>query len=317
MTAPAAPLVIRPARRDDLAAAAAIYAENESDANTRYHPLLHEADDPAATMRAALEDLTLLHDENPDQVWVAERDGVIGFAAAAMRGHHWHLTYLFVAVAAREHGVGAELLAAIHAAGRAAGCTAFTLQASDDPRALTRYFRLGLVPQPFSVVWGTSTPRFPTPTLDARLSPVPIAPDDEATLHTIDDIDKAVRGVRRRPDLLRWLADGATGALLLDRESAKPAGYFLVSAQADSSRIGPVAALDPARFGEVLASALAAAGARHTPGLSWTVVMPGENHAAITPLLDAGFRPRWCDAFFGSEPVGRWESYLFHDMDLL
>lgn len=313
----AASLVVRTARRDDLEAAAAIYAANESDANTRHHPLLRERDDPAATARAALDDLLLLHEEDPRQAWVAEREGVIGFAAAAIRGHHWHLTYLFVDPVAREKGVGAELLNAIHTAGRDAGCTAFTLQASDDPRALTCYFRLGLVPQPFSVVWGTSNPRFPSPALDNRLQAVSIARDDEAVLNTIDDIDKAVRGVRRRRDILRWLDGGETGALLLDRESGKPAGYFLVSSNKDEARIGPVASLDEPRFGEVFATALAAAGPLHRPGLTWTVVAPGENHASIAPLLDAGFRPRWCDAFFASAPVGRWESYLFHDVDLL
>jgi hypothetical protein len=58
-------------------------------------------------------------------------------------------------------------------------------------------------------------------------------------------------------------------------------------------------------------------GLRRWPGVIRSVVAPGGNHASIAPLLDADFPPRWCDAFFASAPIGRWESYLFHDMDLL
>ncbi|MFN8594186.1 MAG: GNAT family N-acetyltransferase [Thermomicrobiales bacterium] len=310
-------MTIRPARRDDLAAAAAIYADNESEATTRYHPLLQEPDDPEATTRAALDDLFLLHDEDPVQVWVAVRNDVIGFAAAAIRGHHWHLTYLFVDKDARERGVGGELLRAIHEAGAAAGCTAFSLQASDDPRALTHYFRLGLVPQPFSVLWGTSAPRFPTASLSNPLQATAITAGDDAILNTIDDIDKAVRGVRRRPDIERWLRDGAQGALLTDRATGKPVGYYLVGVENDDGRIGPVASLDIERFRDVFAAALIAAGTLHRPSVNWVIVAPGENWTAIAPILDAGFRPRWCDAFFASAPIGCWQSYLCHDLDLL
>jgi GNAT superfamily N-acetyltransferase len=318
MIAPPA-LSIRPAARDELARAAAIYVANEADASARYHPLLGETFDHHQTTRTALEDLLLLHEEDPRQVWVAEdRAGeVIGFAAAAVRGHHWHLTYLYVSHDWRQQGVGAALLRAIHAAGHEAGCHLFSLQASDDPRALTRYFRLGLVPQPFSVHWGTSQPSFPPPDRISRLQAVPVVADDAAVLNTIDDIDKAVRGVRRRNDLLRWLREGAAGVLLVDRESGTPVGYYLVSVSRESGRIGPVASLDESRFLEVMGTALTSAAGLHAPGVTWSVLSPGENRSAISPLLDASFRPRYCDLFFASGPIGRWESYLFHDVDLL
>jgi GNAT superfamily N-acetyltransferase len=312
-------LIVRPAGRADLEAAAAIYAANEGDASTRYHPLLEETFDLAETTRAALDDVLLFHTDDPRQVWVAEdpRRGVIGFAAAAMRGHHWHLTYLFVAQDARQRGVGATLLQAIHAAGCEAGCTVFSLQASDDPRALTRYFRLGLVPRPSSINWRANQPVFPTPDLTNRLLAVSLCLDDEAALNTVDDIDKAVRGVRRRSDLARWLRHGANGALLVDRESGRPAGYYLVAVEKDAGRIGPVASLDESRFDEVFAAALVAAATVHRPGVRWGAISPGENRAAIALLLAAGFQPRYCDVFLASDPIGRWESYLFHDVDLL
>jgi GNAT superfamily N-acetyltransferase len=302
-----------------IAAAAGIYAENEREASTRYHPLLGETFDPDETARAALNDLLLLYEEDPRQVWIAEDEvrGVIGFAAAAIRGHHWHLTYLFVTPEVRQQGVGAALLQGIHEAGREAGCRVFSLQASDDPRALTRYLRLGLVPQPSSINWSASRPVFPPSDPASRLQAIVIRLDDEAVLNTVDDVDKAVRGMRRRADIVRWLRQGATGALLIDRENGIPVGYFLVSVDKDSGRIGPVASLDASRFREVLSLSLVAAADLHRSGVTWGVISPGENRAAIEPLLGAGFRPRYCDVFFASAPIGRWESYLFHDVDLL
>ena len=311
--------LIRPARHEDLEPAAAIYAANERDASARYHPLLLEPFDHDETARAALDDLVLFHEDDPRQVWIAEdrERAVIGFAAAAIRGDHWHLTYLFVRHDLRVQGIGAALLTDIHQAGRDAGCQVFTLQSSDDPRALTRYLRLGLVPQPSSINWSTSEPLFPPHDLASRLNPIAIHLDDEAVLNTVDDIDKAVRGVRRRADIVRWLRLGATGTLVSDRETGAPVGYFLVATKETSGRIGPVAALSERRFPEVLAGALASAAGRHQPGMEWGVISPGENRSAIEPLLDAGFRPGYCDVFLASGPIGNWSSYLFHDVDLL
>lgn len=310
---------IRPATADDLSAAAAIYAANEAESSTRYHPLLGEVFDYAESHRGALEDLQLAFADDPRQVWIAEDPeiGAIGFAAAIFRAHHWHLTYLFVAKDARQKGIGAALLTAIHQAGRDAGCTSFSLQASDDPRALTRYLSLGLKPRPSSINWHAREPRFPAPDPMSRLHVIPLSLEDEALLNTIDDIDKAVRGVRHRQDLQRWLQKGERGALVVERESDTPVGYFFVSVDKDAGRIGPVASLAESRFREVLDIALRAAAELHRTGVTWSAISPGENHAAIDGFFDAGFRPGYCDIFLASGPIGRWESYLLHDVDYL
>lgn len=309
---------MRPARDDDLRAAAVIFAVDEFELDRHMHPLTGLGDEDIATKtEAALDDFRLLHGENPRQVWVAERDAIVGVAAAAMRSHHLHLTYLFVLPEAQAQGIGGELLRQIAQAGREAGCTVFTLLASQDPRALTRYFRLGLIPQAPAVTWTAPAPTFPPLGLGNPYDAQPLVLGDPAVLNTVADIDKAVRGVRRQDDIRRWLQEGATGALLIDRQSGNPAGYFLVSKGAGSGRIGPVAAIDEHAFGEVLTYALAVAGTHHEAGMGWKVAAPGENRALVAPLLAAGFRPSYGELFFASEPIGRFDRYIFHDIDLL
>jgi GNAT superfamily N-acetyltransferase len=309
---------VRQAGGDELPVAAAIYATIELEADCRIHPLARPIDaDDAKKTEAALADLRLLHDDDPRQVIVAEAEGaIVGFAASVFRGRHAHVQYVFVAPEAQGGGVGRALLDGVGDVGRDAGCTVFTLQASDDPRALTRYFHFGLRPQAPNIVWSTDTPVFPELGLGNRLEPVPLQMEDIAALNTLDDIDKAVRGARRRQDIERWLREGAAGALLVDRASGKPAGYYLVATESGSGRIGPVAALDASRFGDVFANALAAA-ARHVSDVIWKVDTPGENLAVAAPLLAAGFRPVYATTFFASEPIGRFDRYVFHDLDFL
>lgn len=317
-----ADLAFRPARRDELPAAARVYvvADDELDQRLRGRSLREPAAAGAGEEAAALADLSLFHGEAPERVWVAVRgEEVVGVAAAAVRGRHWHLVYLFVLPGNQGRGIGRELLARVHAMGLAVGCDRFTLHASDDPKALTRYLRLGLAPAPPSVVFRAATPSFPPPRWDDGLESHPIDREDEAQLATLGDVDAVVRGARRTDDLRRWLAAGAAGALLTRRDNGAPAGYFLVDIEAAGARgrIGPVAAIDGGRFGDILGRALVAAGERHRPGVGWRVDAPGENRAAVGPLLEAGFRPERLAAFFASAPVGRFDRYLFHDEDVL
>ena len=312
-------IVYRPARRDELAAAARVYVRADDELDHRLHG--RSLRNPAAGVEeeaAALEDLVLLHEDASEQVWVAVRGAeVVGVAAAAIRERHWHLVYLFVLPAAQGRGIGRGLLERVHAAGGAAGCDVFTLQASDDPKALTRYLALSLAPQPPSIDLRATAPAFPPVRWDDGLESHPLRSDDAAMLATVGDIDRVVRGVRRPADLRRWLDEGAVGALLTRRDTGAPAGYYLVSDRGALGRIGPVAAMDAQRFGDVLGRALAAAGARERPRLVWRVDIPGENRAAIPPLFAAGFRPRRLSAFFASAPLGRFDRYVLHDEDLL
>ncbi|TIC81114.1 GNAT family N-acetyltransferase [Nocardioides sp. GY 10127] len=70
-------------------------------------------------------------------------DGLVGFATSVVRGRLWLLATFAVRPDRQGGGVGARLLAAAERAGRAAGCDRAMLSASDDPRALRRYWAAG------------------------------------------------------------------------------------------------------------------------------------------------------------------------------
>ena len=75
--------------------------------------------------------------------------------------------------------------------------------------------------------------------------------------------------------------------------------------------------MDEEEFGNVFSIALSTAKSLHDPRTSWKVASPGENYAAIDPLLSAHFQPAYIMPFFASGPIGRFDRYIFHDLDLL
>jgi hypothetical protein len=249
---------------------------------------------------------------------------MLGFAAFWIRDHWWFLDYLFVHPDAQNRGVGRALIERCHALGRDAGCTVFSLFASADPRAVYRYLRLGLWPQPptLNLQAGSDSLTLPAFPWDDGLEAFPLGasePDYTAKLQTLGDLDKAVRGTRRAQDLERWLRDGATGSLLTRRDTGAPAGYYLLQPKnnATAARIGPVVALDVERVSDVITRALAAMSPLLQPGLAWKLSVPGQNTAAVAPLFAAGFRPQGVSTYLASAPIGQWDRYIFRDEDFL
>ncbi len=313
MSKPLLEVGIRPARRDDLPAAALIKSSGDAESGLRVHPFL-AGDEPDVGAMAArtLSLLTTLHEENPEQVWVAcADDHVAGMAAAVMRGRHGHVIAYFVDPTQQQRGLGGPLFAAMLDACRQHGCDVLTLQNSDDPRAMTHYFRHGFRSTLPHLVWAAET-LAPASAAPVHLRADPIT--DEATLHTAGDIDKAVRGVRRPDDLRRWTTE-ETGLLVLDRLSGTPRGYAFLREDHGAVRIGPLAANDAADVGPVLQLALHQAAARSAS--SWRIAFPGENTAVIPVLLAWGFRPVWSIATMATGDIGRFDRYVLHDLNLL
>lgn len=308
-------MAIRPATAGDLPVAAPIY--RRADANDR-----HVADGTPEAMEldaAVLADLETLTTGPPGTVQVAEVGGaLVGFAGASITGRHWHLVYLFVEPAHQGQRIGGRLLAAVHEAGIGAGCTVFTTEPSADPRALTSYFRLGMLPCPPAVRFSATDPAFPSLRWDEELEAVPLSPDDGALLATIGDIDAVVRGGRRPHEHERWLAAGGSAHLLVRRGQDVPVGYAVTQREGHRLwRLGPVAAMDVELMSAVVTRALVVAAARHQPGNRWRIDLPGENHAAIAPVLAAGFRPERLYPLLASARIGRWDRYVFAGLDQL
>lgn len=312
MTEPS--LEIRPARRDELPAAAHIKSSGDAESGLRVHPFLAGGEPDLTAMTAgSLRMLTALHEENPDQVWVVTVNGsVAGMAAVAMRGRHGHIVAYFVDPAQQQRGLGDPLFVALLDACRRHGCEILTLQTSDDPRAMTHYFRHGFRPTLPHLVWAADalTPASADAAPHLRAEPI----SDEAMLRTASDIDKAVRGVRRLEDLRRW-SNEHTALLILDRLSGIPRGYAFLREDTAAVRIGPLAANDAADLGAVLHIALEQAARRDAT--SWRIAVPAENVAAIPVLQAWGFRPVWNIAAMATGEIGQFDRYVFHDLNLL
>jgi hypothetical protein len=183
---------------------------------------------------------------------------------------------------------------------------------------LSAYLVLGMLPRAPAIRFAATSPTFPEARLDAPFEAVPIAPDDATLIKTVGDIDAVVRGARRPEDLRRWLPDDATAVLLLQRERGIPAGYdFLRPEQRGRWRIGPIAALATEHLPDVFAQTIFAAGARHRAGDRWRLDLPGETHVLIPPLLAAGLRPERVLPLLASGPIGRWDRYVFADLDVV
>lgn len=313
-------ITIRRAELADLAAAAQVYLESDTELDMRlFGRVLREPPRPGSSEHAeTIDELQLLFDESPDNVWVAVEDQqVVGMASCAIRERQWLLHNFFLLPHAQGRGIGRRLLEAIHQVGVAAGCDIFSLHATEDPKALTRYLSLGLVPQQPTILLECRAPAFPAIPWDDGLIAQPIDPADEVMMATIGDLDKAVRGCRRPQDLQHWLMTSAQGQFLTQHESSIPAGYFLVANEGSLGRIGPVVALDTGRVATIVTRALALAAELTQPKLPWRIEVPAANTAALPPLFAAGFRPSRLETFFSSVPIGRFDRYVLHDTDYL
>lgn len=318
---PALSLEIRPATNGDIVPAAKVYQESSQSLHERIRTL-----DPVPSqgsrkreLEAAVRVLADLSHRREGAVIVAMVDGDLGgVGAIRIQDRHAHITFLFVLPEFQEQGVGRQLLDRLASIAADAGAGTMSLIASRDSRAWQRYLRLGLRPGPPVLSLRTTRPRFPANAPDTGLAVEPLSPDSPEHLDMVDTLDLDVRGSRRRYDVESWLRGGDTGAFLIDPGSRSPAGYVIIGQEPDHVRIGPVVSRTVDRFGDVLAHALHMAGrldgaTRHP----WRLDLPAANHAAIAPLLDAGFIVTALQPWFATGEIGQWDHYIFRNEDVL
>ena len=237
--------------------------------------------------------------EDAIEWWVAEEDGrVIGYARSVERGDRgelFELAELFVRPNAQSGGIGRALLERAFPPGRG---TVRAIIATTDERALARYYRSGTHVR-FPILGLSREPR-PDAAAAAGLTVEPIT---DARLDEVRAIDREVLGYGRGDRELRWLLDDREGHLYLRGGSV--VGFGFVSA----ARTGPIAARTPGSIPEMLAHIEARAAALGGREVAFEVPTP--NEAAMTHLLDAGFR---FDGFptylMSSRRFGRFDRYL-------
>jgi GNAT superfamily N-acetyltransferase len=238
------------------------------------------------------------------EFWVAEAPDsgeLIGYGRSIERDGLFELTEYFVRPDAQAAGVGAALLERAFPTGRG---DPRVIIATTDRRALSRYFRAGVVARvPIATFTGSAR----ASDLDPGLQVERVEADDDLdAVDAVDAIDEAVLGHRRTVDH-RWLRSQREAYLY--RRSGRVAGYGYVGLP-NGPGSGPFAASDPADLPALMSHAESRRAELGATDIAFEV--PLSNQLALAHLLGRGYR---MDAFqtllLSSAPLGPLDGYLF------
>lgn len=259
------PLIVRPARVDELAAAEALVARSINELTVRH------GFGPIARSRPPDFQTFCLRDD-PRGVWLAEDDGEIaGFALSWVCAHLWFLAELFVAPGRQGQGIGNELLnRTLQHASQAGATHKALITFAFNVVSQGLYVRHGLFPRvPIhlcSAERESLKRHAPGPTLG--VTPIRATADD---LETLRRLDLASLGVSREKHHRHLLGDPAMQGVLLD-DGSGCVGYAYLAA---TGHIGPLAVTHtqamPAAFRTALAMAVAGESSQvsaFVPGIS-------------------------------------------------
>jgi predicted N-acetyltransferase YhbS len=278
------PPLLRPLRDEDVAAVhqTAVRAFEALDRQSG-----RPAQPPPAPERAHLRIRHLLGTD-PEGAWVAERNGeIVGAALALRREGLWGLSLLVVHPDAQSAGTGRALLERAHAS--AAGAHGEVILASEDPRALRAYARLGLTLHPCVVAAGVP---------QGVAAPAAVRAGTEADLPLAAATDRRVRGAPHGPDLGAMLAAGGQLLVLPER------GYVVLRPEGS---VWTLAAGDDEAARGLLRAVLARAGEAATE-VEW---LTAAQHWAVQVCVDAGLELQGAGgAVFLRGDVGPFSPYL-------
>jgi len=287
----------RPAREDDIPAAADLYRESVGDMFVR-HGIVQPVT-PRDVVIAAYG-----HVFRTGVFHVAEVDGRIdGIASAVVRDKLWFLSTFWVRPGVQQRGLGTPLLGRVWADGERAGATTFFTYASVDRTATSMYLRRGMVPG-WPILVFAGTPRREAGGKGSGTVP-PSSRYDVAplTVAVAGDLDADVRATRREADHAWWL--GATSPFRgrVVTRGGEVVGYYYVV----KGSIGPACWTDDRHADAVMSLALRDAA---SDAAEVKMIVPGVNHAAIRFALAAGLRFANHSHFLTTSPFGRMERYL-------
>lgn len=247
----------------------------------------HDAVSGAPPLRPGLRAAHLRQALRRGTVHVAQIDGaIVGFGATVDTGRALHLADLFVDRELLGRGIGGRLLPGLFA-----NQWPRTTFASDDPRAMPLYIRVGMTPL-WPNVYVTADERI-LPEVDPDFDSEPASAEQIAAIESEwTDVDRsadhAIWGDREgaQPFIVRRA--GTVVAVVQARRRIRGEGRWI-----DRMRVAPHA--DP------LETALAAMRFAAAPGQEVGACIPGPN-PALGVLVRSGFRVVDGDTFMASEP---------------
>lgn len=255
----------------------------------------------------------LLREDGPGW-WLAvdERDRVLGWAAAVLRGGTWFLSGFWVHPQAQGYGIGGNLLGRALDYGRGR-YECYFVYASDDARALTLYQRRGMYAS-FPIWRMSGDParlrdyRLPNQ-LGITVQPISSTASTDMRLRAaIDHLDRQVRGAARPQDHAFWLgfvASGSFSGQLYWREG-ELIGYSYLT---NWAVLGPVVSARIEDQAPILAHSISRAAGRGFNSVFLDV--PSLNLAAIRLLLEHRFNLSEVHSFLlTNQPFGQMDRYL-------
>lgn len=291
------PIVLRPARHDDLAPAQELVVRSIN-ALTERHGF-----GPMASVRPTLFQSFSLRDD-PDGLWIAEDEqGLAGSVFSWVSGDLWFLAELFVAPDRQGAGIGNRLLArALEHAEKSRASKRALITFAFNTVSQGLYMRHGLFPRLPLFFVSAARSDFVATTAAARLKTSPLA-----TAHLADlvRLDGQAIGVDREKHHRFLLSDSGMSGFLLSAENGDVAGYAYVSA---GGHIGPVAVSQPALLGPALETAIGLAMGGGAAQVS--ALLPGSSDAALTVALQHGMRIAFPMVLACTSGFGDWRQYL-------
>jgi GNAT superfamily N-acetyltransferase len=285
---------LRPARRDELAACAAIVRVAIND----YTGRLNQAPMPD-DLTSIVTLYTHLRATDAERFVVATRpdpeasggERIIGFVVAVVRGRAWFLSMLFVLPEEQGVGLGRTLLERVLPP-PGSGLAVATAIDSAQPISTALYSQYGMVPRlPLLHLAGELRHPEALPDLPAGVSATPFealaagppdGPGHEQLVAAVAAIDGELMGYEHPQDHRYLRASERRGFLYRD-EAGAALGYGYGS---EVGRVGPVAVLREELLGPVLGHVLRAV----RPRGAYAVWVPGSAADGLTTLLAAGLR---------------------------
>lgn len=268
--------IIRPATPADLLACTAVW-------RSTVDPMLAPPTAAYPLYGHELETGTLLVAE---RMSAGQTGVVIGFAASITRGARWFLADLFVAPEHHSSGAGRMLLETL--VDTDAPGPIRTTMATDDPRAISLYTRLGMAPR-----W----PCFSIVGLSHRTGPVAGAGRTEPYRCSAADLLDAASACQYpldAQDLAYWQTTVGAEPMLVG-DGSEPIGGAVVRwatpfsiAHPGSISVGPLFARSTGDVTDVVACVLGLVRAEQ-PEQPVKLYVPGPS-PALGPLLEAGYR---------------------------